>query len=195
MIKQEQLNEVLRFIEQFCEDNGYAPSVREICKAMGFKSTATAYNYIDRLRTNGMLQKTDNKKRAVSVQGNLRKIPLIGTVTAGTPILAYENYEGYYGLPSDEFKGEGLFMLRVSGDSMINAGIQDGDKIIVRQQQTAENGEIVVALVDDSSTVKRFYKKNGQIVLRPENPRYRDIVLDEVVILGKVVGLLRDNIV
>ena len=191
MIKQEQLNEVLRFIERFCEENGYAPSVREICKGMGFKSTATAYNYIDRLRSSGALQKTDNKKRAVSIQSNLKKIPLVGTVTAGTPILAMENYEGYYGLPGDEFKGDGLFMLRVSGDSMINAGICDGDKIIVRQQPTAENGEIVVALIDDSSTVKRFYKRGNKVILHPENPRLSDIVLEDVVILGKVVGLVR----
>lgn len=191
MIKQEQLDEVLHFIEQFCDENGYAPSVREICKAMGFKSTATAYNYIDRLRSNGVLQKTDNKKRAVSIQSNLRKIPLIGTVTAGTPIFAVENYEDYYGLPGDEFKGDGLFMLRVKGDSMINADIFDGDKIIVRQQPTAENGEIVVALIDDSATVKRFFKRGSKIILHPENPRLSDIVLTDVVILGKVIGLIR----
>ncbi len=192
MIKQEQLDEVLRFIERFCDENGYAPSVREICKEMGFKSTATAYNYIDRLRANGMLQKTDNKKRAVSLQRNLKTIPLLGTVTAGTPILATENYEGYYALPADEFKGDGLFMLRVQGDSMIDAGIFDGDKIVVRQQPTAENGEIVVALIEDSSTVKRFYKREGKIVLHPENPRLNDIILDDVVILGKVIGLVRN---
>ena len=159
---------------------------------MGFKSTATAYNYIDRLRANGMLQKTDNKKRAVSLQRNLRTVPLLGTVTAGTPILATENYEGYYALPADEFKGDGIFMLRVQGDSMIGAGIFDGDKIIVRQQPTAENGEIVVALIEDSSTVKRFYKRDGKIVLHPENPRLSDYVLDDVVILGKVIGLVRN---
>lgn len=194
MIKQEQLDEVLHFIEQFYDDNGYPPSVREICAGMGFKSTATAYNYIDRLRNMGMLQKTDNKKRAVSIQNNLKKIPLIGTVTAGSPILATENYEGYYTVPSDEFKGENLFMLHVHGNSMIGAGIFDGDRIIVRQQATAENGEIVVALIDDSSTVKRFYKREDKIILHPENPSLSDIVLDNVVILGKVIGLIRNNI-
>lgn len=194
MIKQEQLQEVLRYIEQFYDDNGYPPSVREICAGMGFKSTATAYNYIDRLRSMGMLQKTDNKKRAVSIQNNVKKIPLIGTVTAGTPILAVQNYDGYFTVSGDEFKGENLFMLRVHGDSMIDAGILDGDKIIVRQQHTAENGEIVVALIDDSSTVKRFYKRDGKIILHPENPRLSDIVLDDVAILGKVIGLVRNNI-
>ncbi|MBR7100560.1 MAG: transcriptional repressor LexA [Clostridia bacterium] len=191
MIKQEQLDAVLHFIEQFCDDNGYAPSIREICKGMGFRSTATAYNYIARLRDSGALQKSDMKKRAVSVQTNVKKVPLIGTVTAGMPIFAVENYEGYYGLPSDEYKDENLFMLTVSGDSMINAGIFDGDKIIVRQQPIAENGEIVVALIDDGATVKRFFKRKDTIVLRPENPRYRDIVSDNVAILGKVIGLIR----
>ena len=192
MIKQHQLDEVYRFIEQFVDDNGYSPSVREICQAMGFKSTATAYNYIERLQSAGMLQKSDNKKRAVSLQSNLKKIPLIGTVTAGTPILAQENFEDYYAFPGDEFKGDGVFMLNVSGDSMINAGICDGDKIIVRQQATAENGEIVVALIDDSATVKRFYKSKNKIILHPENPRLHDIILDDVVILGKVIGLVRN---
>lgn len=193
MIKQEQLDDVLHYIEQFYDDNGYPPSVREICAGMGFKSTATAYNYIDRLRNMGMLQKTDNKKRAVSIQNNIKKIPLIGTVTAGTPILAVENHEGYFSVSGDEFKGDNLFMLRVHGDSMIDAGIFDGDRIIVRQQHTAENGEIVVALIEDSSTVKRFYKRDGKIILHPENSRLKDIELDDVVILGKVIGLVRNN--
>lgn len=194
MIKQEQLNKVLKFIEDFMEENGYAPSVREICQHMGFKSTATAYNYLERMKSCGMLQKTDNKKRAVSPASNvnLRKIPLIGTVTAGTPILAVENYEDYYAFPSDQYRGENLFMLRVHGDSMISAGILDGDKIVVRAQSTAENGDIVVALIDDSSTVKRFYKRNKKFILHPENPRLSDIILDEVQILGKVIGLVRN---
>ena len=191
MIKQEQLDEVLRFIERFCDENGYAPSVREICKEMGFKSTATAYNYIDRLRANGMLQKTDNKKRAVSLQRNLRTVPLLGTVTAGTPILATENYEGYYALPADEFKGDGIFMLRVQGDSMIGAGILDGDYVIAERTPTAENGEIVVGMIDDEATVKRFYRENGTLRLQPENPDYEPIISDEITILGKVIAVIR----
>jgi repressor LexA len=193
MVKQSQLDEVYRFIENFIEDNGYAPSVREICSKMGFKSTATAYNYINRMRECGMLQKADNKKRAVSLPpSNTKKIPLIGTVAAGTPIFATENYEDFYAFPADQFRGEGLFMLRVHGDSMIDADIQNGDKIVVHQQPTAENGEIVVALIDDSATVKRFFRRNGKIILHPENPRLSDIVLDDVQILGKVVGLVRN---
>ena len=192
MIKQEQLNKVLQYIEEFIDDNGYAPSVREMCRDLGFKSTATAYNYINRLREVGSLQKADKKKRAVSLQNNFRKIPLIGTVTAGTPILAIENYEDYYSFPADQFYGDKLFMLTVHGDTIIDAGIYSGDKIVVRQQATAENGEIVVALIDDSSTVKRFYKRDGKFILHPENPRLSDIVLDHVEILGKVIGLVRN---
>lgn len=193
MIKQEQLNNVLHFIEEFMDENGYAPSVREICQHMGFKSTATAYNYLQRMKDSGMLQKSDNKKRAVSIAGNtnMRKIPLIGTVTAGTPILAVENYEDYYSFPADQYKGEKLFMLRVHGESMTGAGILDGDKLVVRAQNTAENGDIVVALIDDSATVKRFYKRNKKLILHPENPSLTDIILDEVQILGKVIGLVR----
>ena len=121
-------------------------------------------------------------------------IPLIGTVTAGQPIFAYENYEDYYTFPVGEFRGEDLFMLRVQGTSMIDAGIMDGDKIIVRREQTASNGDIVVALVDDSATVKRFFRKNGQIVLHPENEALEDMIFEdgEVSILGRVVGLMRN---
>ena len=121
-------------------------------------------------------------------------IPLIGTVTAGQPIFAYENYEDYYTFPAGEFKGEELFMLRVQGTSMIDAGIMNGDKIIVRRQETAENGEIVVAIVEDSATVKRFYRRDGQIILHPENEALSDMVFEEgqVGILGKVVGLMRN---
>jgi repressor LexA len=141
------------------------------------------------------LNKQDNKKRSVTLgkSGGV-KIPLIGTVTAGQPIFAYENYEDYYNFPVGEFKGDNLFMLRVSGTSMIDAGIMDGDKIIVRKQETAENGEIVVALVEDSATVKRFYKRDGHIVLHPENESLSDMIYNygEVAILGKVVGLMRN---
>lgn len=194
MIKQSDLNKVMRFIEEFVEDNGYFPSVREICLKMNFKSTATAHNYLKRLQDAGMIQKTDNKKRAVKLSGDQRRIPLLGTVTAGATILAYENYEDYYSLPVGEFKGDQLFMLRVQGDSMIEAGIFNGDKIIVRQQPVAENGEIVVALIDDSATVKRFYKKDGYFILHPENQALSDIIVENVDILGKVIGLIRSDI-
>ena len=153
------------------------------------------HSYLEKLQTKGFLNKATNKKRAVTIgRSSGVNIPLIGTVTAGQPIFAYENYEDYYTFPVGEFRGEELFMLRVQGTSMIDAGIMDGDKIIVRKQATAENGEIVVAIVDDSATVKRFYRKNGQIILHPENEALSDMVFegDQVAILGKVVGLMRN---
>ena len=195
MIKEEKLTRVMDYIRRFSEENGYTPSVREIAQECGIKSTATVHSYIERLQTKGYLNKTDNKKRAVTIgkSGGVN-IPLIGTVTAGQPIFAYENYEDYYTFPLGEFKGENLFMLRVSGTSMIDAGIMDGDKIIVRKQETAENGEIVVAMVDDSATVKRFYFRDGAVILHPENDSLSDMIFspEEVCILGKVVGLMRN---
>mgnify|MGYP003412107614 CR=1 FL=1 len=194
MINEEKLTRVMDYIRKFSEENGYTPSVREIGKNCGIKSTATVHSYIERLQNKGYLNKTDNKKRSVTIgKGSGVSIPLIGTVTAGQPIFAYENYEDYYTFPISEFKGDDLFMLRVQGTSMINAGIMDGDKIIVRRQKNAENGEIVVALVDDSATVKRIYYRDNQVVLHPENEMLADMVFapNEVSILGKVVGLMR----
>lgn len=195
MIREEKLIKVMDYIRKFSEENGYTPSVREIGKECGIKSTATVHSYIDRLKEKGYLTKTDNKKRSVSIgKGAGVSIPLIGTVTAGQPIFAYENYEDYYTFPTGEFKGDDLFMLRVQGTSMIDAGIMDGDKIIVRRCPTAENGEIVVAMVDDSATVKRFYRRNGKIILHPENESLSDLIFEngEVSILGKVIGLMRN---
>ena len=195
MIKEEKLIRVMDYIRIFSEENGYTPSVREIAHACNIKSTATVHSYLEILNNRGYLSKKDNKKRSVTLgkSGGV-KIPLIGTVTAGQPIFAYENYEDYYDFPVSEFKGDNLFMLRVSGTSMIDAGIMDGDKIIVRKQETAENGEIVVALVDDSATVKRFFKRDGHIVLHPENESLSDMIYEfgEVSILGKVIGLMRN---
>lgn len=195
MVSEEKLIRVMDYIRKFCEENGYTPSVREIGKECGIKSTATVHSYLEKLQTKGYLNKATNKKRSVTIgKSNAVSIPLIGTVTAGQPIFAYENYEDYYTFPAGEFRGEDLFMLRVQGTSMIDAGIMDGDKIIVRRQQTAENGEIVVAIIDDSATVKRFFRRNGQIVLHPENEALSDIIFEdgEVSILGKVVGLMRN---
>lgn len=195
MVSEEKLTMVMDYIRKFSEENGYTPSVREIGKECGIKSTATVHSYLEKLQTKGFLNKATNKKRAVTIgRSSGVNIPLIGTVTAGQPIFAYENYEDYYTFPVGEFRGEELFMLRVQGTSMIDAGIMDGDKIIVRKQATAENGEIVVAIVDDSATVKRFYRKNGQIILHPENEALSDMIFegDQVAILGKVVGLMRN---
>ncbi len=195
MVSEAKLTMVMDYIRRFSEENGYTPSVREIGQECGIKSTATVHSYLEKLKNRGLLSKTDNKKRSVTLgrSGGV-SIPLIGTVTAGQPVFAYENYEDYYTFPVGEFKGEELFMLRVEGTSMIDAGIMNGDKIIVRRQQTANNGEIVVALVDDSATVKRFFRRDGQIVLHPENEALSDMIFSdgEVSILGKVVGLIRN---
>ena len=160
------LIKVMDYIRRFSEENGYTPSVREIGAYCGIKSTATVHSYIERLQEKGYLNKAENKKRAVTLgKSGSVNIPLLGTVTAGQPVFAYENYEEYYSFPLGEFRGEDLFMLHVQGTSMINAGICDGDKIIVRRQQTAADGEIVVALVGESATVKRLFRRNGKIIL------------------------------
>lgn len=191
------LIKVMDYIRRFSEENGYTPSVREIGAYCGIKSTATVHSYIERLQEKGYLNKAENKKRAVTLgKSGSVNIPLLGTVTAGQPVFAYENYEEYYSFPLGEFRGEDLFMLHVQGTSMINAGICDGDKIIVRRQQTAADGEIVVALVGESATVKRLFRRNEKIILHPENEVLDDFVFnpEEVSILGKVVGLIRNRI-
>ena len=183
---------VLNYINEYNAGYGYAPSIREICSKLEIKSTASAYMYLQKLKDEGYLNRTPNRNRALSFKKSTSvNIPLIGTVTAGQPIFAYENYEDFYSFPAGSFSGSDLFMLRVQGTSMIDAGILDGDKIVVRKQETAENGDIVVALVDDSATVKRFFKKDDHFVLHPENETMSDIIVDDVAILGKVVGLIR----
>ena len=200
MLKESKLLEVLEYIKRYMEDNGFPPTVRDICRDLGIKSTATAYDYLNRLKDKGYLEKAENKKRAVAIKSDgAVRVPLLGAVAAGQPILAAENFEGYYPLPSSEFKGEELFMLRVSGDSMIEKGIFNGDKVIVRKQETANNGDIVVALfnpdgTEQGATVKTFYRRDGKVILHPENSALSDFVLDsesEAMIVGKVVGLMR----
>lgn len=183
---------VLAYINEYNAEYGYSPTVREICAKLNIKSTASAYYYIEKLTDEGFISKSPNKNRAVNFKKSSSiNIPLIGTVTAGQPIFAYENYEEFYSFPADSFSGSDLFMLNVQGTSMIDAGIYNGDKIVVRKQQTADNGDIVVALLDDSATVKRFFRKDKHFILHPENETMQDIIVDEVVILGKVVGLIR----
>lgn len=198
MINEEKLIKVMDYIRKFSEENGYTPSVREIGKECGIKSTATVHSYLEKLQNRGYLNKATNKKRSVTIgKSNGISIPLVGTVTAGQPIFAYENYEDYYTFPAGEFRGEELFMLRVQGESMIEAGIFDGDKIIVRRQPTARLNEIVVALIEDSATVKRLTEMNNErIVLHPENSTMSDFIYSpqEVTILGKVIGLIRSDI-
>ncbi len=183
---------IFEFMQKFIAENGYSPTVREICRACDIKSTATVFTYINELADRGVINKADNRNRAVSLKQKVVNVPLIGTVAAGQPIFATENYEGVYSIPNNFFIGDDLFMLNVKGDSMINIGMFDGDKIIVKKQETANNGDIVVALVDDSATVKRFFKRDGNIVLHPENDDMQDFIFKDVQILGKVVGLMRN---
>lgn len=192
MKRNDRSEEIFQFMQKFIAENGYSPTVREICEACNVKSTATAFTYLKTLAERGVINKVDNRNRAVSLKQGVVNVPLIGTVAAGQPIFATENYEGVYSIPSNFFTGEELFMLNVKGDSMINIGMYDGDKIVVRKQETADNGDIVVALVDDSATVKRFFKRNGKIILHPENDDMEDFIFTDVRILGKVVGLMRN---
>lgn len=190
---------------------GYPPSIREICDAVNLKSTSSVQHYLDTLEEKGYVRRDPSKPRALEVlkgagepgsinlsdqdekedNSDIIQAPIIGHVAAGTPILADQNVEGYFPLPSSEFGRQDTYMLRVHGESMINAGIFDGDKVIVEPCETAENGEIVVALIDDSATVKRFYRENGRYRLQPENDSMDPIYTDHVKIQGKVVGLLR----
>lgn len=181
--------QILNFLTQFMNEHGYAPTVREICNAVGLQSTATVHYHLNALRGAGLIEMDEMKKRAISLPDAQRadRIPVVGVVTAGVPILATENIEGY--IPWD---GEsGCFVLRVRGDSMIGAGILDGDKVVVRPQPDAENGQIVVALLDDSATVKRLKKTGRDVWLMPENPSYEPIPGNEAKILGRVKALIR----
>ena len=178
--------EILEFLKDFSARNGYAPSVREICAAVGLKSTASVHYHLSELHKEGLIMVDGTKNRAITLQEQ-RGLPIIGIVTAGQPILAQENIEGYLPWEGDE----GCFVLRVRGDSMIEAGILDGDKIVVHPQQTADNGQIVVALLGDEATVKRLRLRNGQVWLMPENDAYAPIDGTYAQILGKVVAVVR----
>ena len=191
---------ILAYIESEIKVRGYAPSVREIGQAVGLRSTSTVHGHLTRLEKKGLLHRDAMKPRAMGLtaaqeesdgQENVRCVPLLGRVAAGSPILAEENLEFSLSLPT-EFVGEGEhFILRVRGESMINAGILNDDYIVVRKQPDAHNGDIVVALVEDDATVKRFFKENGHFRLQPENDSMEPIIVSEVTILGKVVSLLR----
>ncbi len=190
----EKLDRLYEYVSTFSNENGYPPTVRDICKDLSIKSTATAHYYLEKLKDRGLITKREDKKRAITINNrfnNSFQVPLIGTITAGAPILAVENFEDYYLLPLEFKHEEEVFMLSVKGESMINAGIFNGDKVIVKRQNTANNGDIVVALIEDSATVKRFYKKENNIVLHPENDNMQDIIVDDVQILGVVIGLTR----
>ena len=194
--------EILEYIKSQILNKGYPPSVRDICTAVNLKSTSSVHAHLETLEKNGYIRRDPTKPRAIEIiddNFNLTRrevvnVPLIGQVAAGQPLLAVENITGYFPIPAEFIPKEEVFMLNVNGESMVNAGIYDGDQIIVKQQSTASNGEIVVALVDDSATVKRFYKENGHIRLQPENDFMEPIIVDSCEIIGKVIGLIRINI-
>ncbi len=181
--------EILSFLSDFTGQNGYSPTVREICAAVGLRSTASVYRHLESLRDEGLIQMDELKKRAISVPGaRPGRVPIVGMVTAGVPVLAVENIEGY--LP---WEGEdGCFALRVRGESMIGAGILDGDKVVVRPQPDADNGQIVVALLGDEATVKRLRRRGDQVWLMPENPAFSPIDGRDAVILGRVKAVIRE---
>ena len=189
---------ILAYIEKATLQKGYPPSVREICDATGLKSTSTVHGHLIRLEKKGLLYRDSMKPRAIYVPSDhqmyrteMINVPIVGRVSAGTPILATENIEDYIALPQSML-GEGEhYVLGVRGESMIEAGIMDGDYVVVRKQPTAYNGDIVVAMVEDDATVKRFYRENGHFRLQPENPTMEPIIVPEVTILGKVVSLYR----
>lgn len=201
--------EVFEYIKNFIDKNGYPPAVRDICAGVNLSSPSTVHGHISNLVERGYLKKDSLKKRAISISEEYKEetpapaktenssqveyleVPVIGQVAAGQPVLAVENIERTFPLPMEFARNRDVFMLRVKGDSMIKIGILDGDYVIVRREETASDGDIVVALVDDSATVKRFYKEDGYFRLQPENDAMDPILVTELKILGKVAGLFR----
>lgn len=191
--------EILEYLKSEIKSKGYPPSVREICKAVGLRSTSTVHGHLSRLEQRGLIRRDPTKPRAIEIldtggtpnSGELVHVPIIGKVTAGVPILAVENIEDYFPLPISYVNNDEVYMLKVQGQSMIDAGICDGDLIIVNKQPNANNGDIVVALLDDSVTVKRFFKEKKFVRLQPENPSMSPIYVKDIKILGKVKGLFR----
>ncbi len=191
--------EILEYIKENILKKGYPPAVREICEAVHLKSTSSVHSHLETLEKNGYIRRDPTKPRAIEIlddefsltRREMVQVPMLGTVAAGQPILAQENIEDYFPIPASLLPNADTFMLRVKGDSMIDAGIYSGDQVVVEQTKVAENGDIVVALIDDSATVKRFYKENGHYRLQPENAAMEPIIVDKLEILGKVIALFR----
>ena len=191
--------EILDFIKSEIINKGYPPAVREICEAVHLKSTSSVHSHLETLEKNGFIRRDPTKPRAIEIMDddfNLARrevvnVPMIGEIAAGEPIFADQNIEGYFPLLPENMPTGEAFMLRVRGESMINVGIYDGDQILVRKQNTARNGDIVVRLVDDSATVKTFYQEDGHYRLQPENDSMDPIIVDHVEVLGKLAGLYR----
>lgn len=191
--------EILEYIKETILNKGYPPAVREICEAVHLKSTSSVHSHLETLEEKGYIRRDPTKPRTIEIiddcfnltRREVVNVPLVGTVAAGVPLLAEENIENYYPIPVELLPNAETFMLNVKGNSMINAGIFDGDQLIVERCSTAYDGEIVVALVDDSATVKRFYKEDGYYRLQPENDEMEPIIVDHIKIIGKVIGLFR----
>lgn len=191
--------EILEFIKSQIINKGYPPAVREICEAVKLKSTSSVHSHLETLEKNGYIRRDPSKPRAIEIiddEFNLTRreivnVPIVGTITAGQPILAVENIESYFPIPSEYMPNNETFMLKVKGNSMINVGIHDGDKILVQKQSHAKNGDYVVALIDDEVTVKTFYKESGHFRLQPENDAMEPIIVSDLQILGIVIGLFR----
>ncbi len=192
-------SEILEYIKSQIINKGYPPAVREICQAVNLKSTSSVHSHLETLEKNGYIRRDPTKPRAIEIvdddfnltRREIVNVPLLGKVAAGEPIFAEENIEGYFPMLAEDMPRGELFMLQVRGESMINAGIFDGDQIIVCKQNTANNGDLVVALVEDSATVKTFYKEDGHYRLQPENDTMDPIIVDQCEILGRVTGLFR----
>ena len=195
----EKQSEILEYIKAQILERGFPPAVREICEAVHLKSTSSVHSHLETLEKNGYIRRDPTKPRAIEIldesfnltRREMAQVPIIGRVAAGEPLLAEQNIEDYFPIPVERLPNNQTFLLRVRGDSMVNVGILDGDYILVEQRPTAENGEIVVALVEDGATVKRFFKEDGHYRLQPENDAMDPIIVDEVTILGKMIGLLR----
>lgn len=192
-------SEILEYIKEQILSKGYPPAVREICSAVHLKSTSSVHSHLETLEKNGYIRRDPTKPRAIEIvddsfnvtRKEMRNIPILGTVAAGQPIFAEQNISGYFPLLADELPAGDLFILNVRGESMVNVGIYDGDKVIVRQTPTAKNGDIIVALVDDSATVKTYYKEGERFRLQPENDTMEPIYVNHVTVLGIVIGLFR----
>ena len=191
--------EILDYIKNEILNRGFPPAVREICEAVNLKSTSSVHAHLEALEKNGYIRRDSTKPRAIEIldesfnmlRREMVNVPVVGTVAAGQPILAEQNIDNYFPIPSEYMPNEQSFILKVKGESMINAGILDGDSVLVMQQTTARNGDIVVALIEDSATVKTYYKENGHYRLQPENDTMDPIIVDDCKILGKVFGVFR----
>lgn len=191
--------EILEYMKQEILNKGYPPTVRDICEAVKLKSTSSVHSHLETLEKNGYIRRDPTKPRAIEIiddnfnmtRREMTNVPMVGRVAAGEPILAVENIESYFPIPTEYMPNAESFMLKVKGESMINVGIFDGDQILVEKCNTARNGDMVVALVDDSATVKTFYKENGHIRLQPENDTMDPIIVDDCEIMGKVFGVFR----